>query len=165
MNWNSCSSSGKSAIGGWIRLAFLCLHLIHLNLIFRNAFVSPLIQYSCLSMFLTYSVPSCRLSLCALSNRNCTTGCFAVNKIGCLELQSKFECCSRPSTQFVPSSSMNGDSFAIFNVFEISLLFNIDFGFEIREAFGLNQSKQYLLCWWISSVFRGPSFFVWNLIQ
>ena len=89
VNGNNCSSSrsrGRSAIGGWIVLAFLCLHLIHIDFIFLNAFRNPIIQYSCWSMFLTYSVPSCRLSRCALSDRSCTTGCFAVNNFGSFAL-------------------------------------------------------------------------------
>ena len=86
VNGNTCSSSrsrGRSVIGGWMGLAFLCLHLIQFDLIFLNAFRNPIIQNSCWRMFLTYSVPSCWLSRCAFSNRSCTTGCFAVDNIGC----------------------------------------------------------------------------------
>ena len=87
VNGNKCSSSrsrGRSAIGGWIGLAFLCLHLINLDLIVLNAFRNPTIQNSCWRMFLTYSVPSCRLSRCAFSNRICTVSLLKwMFKIGC----------------------------------------------------------------------------------
>ena len=86
---NTFSSSrfrGRSDIGVWIGLAFLCLHLKHLDLTFLKAFRNPTIDNSCWRMFLTYSVPSCRLSRCAFYHRSCTTGCFAVNNIGCFPL-------------------------------------------------------------------------------
>ena len=134
MNGNTCSSSRsrcRSAIEGWIGLVFLCLHFTRLDLIFLKAFLNPMIQLFCWSLFLTYSVPSCRLSRCIFANRICTTGCFAVNNIGCFAVKSRFEYRSRPFTLIVPSSSMKGDSLAMFNVLEVSLLFAINF-----ETFG-----------------------------
>ena len=82
-------------------------------------------------MFLTYSVPLCRLSRFVFSDRICTAGYFAVQNNGCFALQSSFERFSRHFTLIVPSSSIKGDSFAMFNVLETSLLFAIDF-----ETFG-----------------------------
>ena len=50
---------GKSAIGGWNRLAFLCRHLTHLDLTFFKAFLNLIILHSCWIKLITYSLPSC----------------------------------------------------------------------------------------------------------
>ena len=142
----------------------MCLYLIPLDLIFLYAFLIPTIQKSSWKIFLTNSLPSCRLSRWAFSNRICTTGCFAVNNIGCFALQSRFECFSPAFTLIFPCSSMKIDSLAMFNVLEISLLFAIDF-----ETFGKpslwTNGNSICSAWWISSALRGPFCFVLNLIQ
>ena len=65
--YSSIGTCGKSAIGGWNGLAFLCRHLTHLDLIFLSSFSETIIQIFCWRTLLTYPVPSSWLSRCALS--------------------------------------------------------------------------------------------------
>ena len=74
-----------------------------------------------------YSVPFGKLSQCALFNRICMTGCFAVNKVGCLALSSRSELFSRPYRRIVPCFSMKVDSSVKFNIFKVSLRLFGDF--------------------------------------
>ena len=156
VNGKTCSSSrsqGRSPIGGWIELAFLCLRLVHLDLFFLNAILDPMIQYACWSMFLTYSVPSLKLSRRALSNRSCKIGLLAVNKIGCFALWSRFECFSRPFTIIAPTSSIKDYILAMFNVLEVSLLFTIEFETFGKFPIGTNWNSHCSM-WWIFSFQR-----------
>ena len=166
-NGNKCLSSrsrSRSATGGWIVLAFLCLRLMHLELIFHNVFRNPIIHNFCWRMFLINSAPSCRLFCCVFSNRSCTTGCFAVENMGFFALYSRTECFRPPFTRIVQSSSIKGDSLAMFNIFEMSLLFCIDFQTCGKLSFWTKRKK---ICFarWISSALSGPFCFVLNLMQ
>ena len=109
------------SIRWWIGLAFLCLHLIHLDLIFLSAFLNPMIQYSCWSMFLTYSVPSCRLSRCAFSNRGLPQDVSRLTMLSVLPCNQGLNA-SVDLSLITPSFSMKGDYLAI------SLLFAIEIG-------------------------------------
>ena len=137
---------GRSAIGGRTGLAFLFLHLIHLVLIFITGFLNPMIYYCCWSKFFPYSVPLCRFSRCAFSNRIVTLDLLRSIVLDALR-------CNRDSNASVDLSLKmlhfplwrltiwQSSSFWSFVATYFWLLWNI------RGALVMSQSNRNLFCW------------------